>query len=165
MKAVFLMAMLVLPFGCASPERQLILEEPVRALRYPMLIVEGALDSAHGGGEWVDTLFIPEFGIVFRVLWQSNVGVNEKGQYTIERTPRLHTAFSTMDEERKANPADEAGSGVEPVEVAIPASLAREILRIAEMTRARDRAGSSAARKLVENKFVRPPRARFTGPQ
>jgi len=162
MKSVLFAAMLVLPLGCASPERKPIVEAPVDGYRYPVLIVNGEVDFFRGGGEWVDTLYIPESGVVCRVLWDTEVNVDKQGTVSgIERVPRLFVAYGTMGKERRSNPKEEAESDVEPVKVVIPAALAREIQRLAELTRARDRAGNAAARALVENRLVRPPRPRF----
>ena len=145
--------LLALAGGCASAGATGPVQEgTVRAIRYRQLIVEGALEFSHGGGQWQDALYLPDSGVVCNLSWKTDLS----GDGTIVGTPRLYAyAFpGTLDDQLACRPQDDPEGRTPPEEIRIPAELARAILDLAERTREQRELSALLGRRAVEAKAV-----------
>ena len=99
---------------------------PVRAERYRLLVFASGLDVAHGDGQWIDELYLPDHRVVCNV-------VNEMDEHLVEQ-PRMRAFDSPI-----RNVFAETAGGKETVHpttpVQLPRELADQILALAELTR------------------------------
>lgn len=133
-------------------------EPPLRAWRYPVLIVDSVEQAAAGDGRWVDTIYIPRHGVVARVVGDPDPRFGDVWW------PVFYAAFRSLSKDRGANPKGESESDVAPVEIAVPADLANRIVRLAELTRERETLARELARQLPASGLVRPARPRISRP-
>ena len=79
--------------GCAGlPE--IAAPSTVRALRFRQFICESGLEFVHGGGGWYDSLFLPDHGIVCRVLFSTEVKEDARGQAVFVDHETLDTYYA-----------------------------------------------------------------------
>ena len=133
--------------ACAGPSISGSGGKTVRALRYRVEVFEGALTFTHQGGEQMDELYFPDFGIVCNVVWSMDASPEWMGNpvdlglpkgVTQHLRPRMNAFFGSMEKRIGASPPLKAKSvGDRPlvVEVEVPEDLAREIFELADATR------------------------------
>lgn len=121
-------------------------EETVKALRYRQLIVDDAMDYAHGGGRWHDVLFLPDRKLVAQVVWEWDAELKE--------FPRMHAFDGTLEEQLAARPKDGSEGKKEPEEIRISAALAKEIAELAELAKRQKEMSLRLGKAAVEGKAV-----------
>jgi hypothetical protein len=117
----------------------------VRGLRYRILSVESALEMTHGGGQWIDEIFLPDHGVVCNVVQEVDPGVKDEVTFRWRmnafKSPIRNVFAETIDGKEKEHPTEA---------VAIPADVAKAILELADVTerqRQLQRSAAEAARK------------------
>jgi hypothetical protein len=117
-------------------------QEPagVRALRYRVLVHESACDLVHGGGQWIDELYLPDHGVVCNVTGEP-APTKEDPFATRHRMHafkgKIRNVFAeTVNGEPQEHPTEE---------LRIPRELAERILELADLTERQRRLAETAA--------------------
>jgi hypothetical protein len=148
---VLVAALLAIAAGCATPPADGP-KEPVRALRYRVMVVESALDYSHGGGQWIDELYLPDAGVVCNVVWNLETCANEKGEHVFTGgwVPTMNAFFGSMEERIGSGSDKSVDPRKPPVEITVPSELAERIMHVAEVEREQRRKRGELARILVD---------------
>lgn len=118
------------------------------------------MDFSHGGGQWLDSLFLPDSGVVctFASEWRptlSNLWAPE--------VSTMHVRRSTLADELAARPKSPVGEQP-PEEIQVSAAFAREAIRLADLTEQVRATGDQLGATALSTGLARPPLARdFVG--
>ena len=127
----------------ASPPKK---PATVKALRYTILWGESALDLSHGGGRWVQEIYFPveKVACVLVSRWPTDLAKPAPRLYAYRADgPRNHlTGF------KQAKP-----SVIEEIDV--PADVAQEILRLAELTERQERETRRLGREIARRGLMK----------
>jgi hypothetical protein len=102
----------------------------VKALRYTILWGESAMDLSHGGGSWVQEIYFPEKKVACVLTFQLQAGATKP-------TPRLHAYPADGARNHLTGFNNAKPSAIEEVDV--PAEVAREIFRFADLSMRQER--------------------------
>lgn len=149
------LAVLLLALGClaAGADRAPAEEspaKPVKAQRYRVLWVDGDLDLAHGGGRWVDEVYLPEAKVAATLVHDQEILPAARGE-PLRMRPRVRMFARHADGPRN----DSTGSDATPsalTDFEVPADLAKAMIALAELTARQEaetvRLGQEAAKRL-----------------
>ena len=129
----------------------------VRALRYRIVWADSALDLSHGGGRWVHELFFPDTKVTASLVHESQVGEGETLRF--ETRPRIYVGRAEAPRTDLKGFTDAPAQP--PQEVEVPADLARELARFADLTdryrKEGARLGAACAERLALEPIVESP--------
>lgn len=112
----------------------------VRALRYRILVHESAFAMAHGAGEWIHELYLPDHGVVCNVTSEpaptKDDALAVRHRMHAFQSPIRNVFPETHDGEAKEHPAEA---------VTIPRELAERIVELAELTERQKRLSETVA--------------------
>jgi len=137
MRVMHLLVVLLTGLGACSavPEAQ-----TVRALRFRQFVYLSETDQRFGGGQWQDCLYLPDARLLCQVAWCFEL-LGPDGRPARSGQPgslrefsRLHVRPARIEEELAARPQGSPEGQRPPEEIRIEASLAREIIALAEIT-------------------------------
>jgi len=107
--------------SCASTR-----DDAVPAIRYQVFVADSVMDAEHGGGQWIDEVWLQESGVCFNVLTEYYGG------------PLVgHAFFSTMTE-RTAPTTYTPPTERAPVQIQVPRRVADQALQVAKARKTLD---------------------------
>lgn len=126
-------------------------DEPktVTALRYRILWADSALDLSHGGGQWVQEIYLPDKKVACALVFQYPPATDlaKPG-----RRPRLY-AYPAERVRNNLTGIEQKPSPIERIE--IPADIAEEIVRLAELTQRQQRETWRLGEKVAAQRLLR----------
>jgi hypothetical protein len=98
-------------------------------MRYRQFVTASQWDLVRGGGQWLDTLFLPDAGVVctFTSEWR----VDPAGG--MAEIPTMYARFGTLAAELALRPKSAVGEQP-PEEIQVSAAFAAEARRLADLT-------------------------------
>lgn len=129
-------------------------EAPVRALRYRQFICESGMEFIHGGGRWMDCLFLPDAGVVCTIAFEWRPTVDNAFPPDV---PCVYARRSTLAAELGKRPKESPLATQAPEEIEVSAAFARDAIRIADLTEQQRALADDLGARCVSASFVRPP--------
>ncbi|MHC4974508.1 MAG: hypothetical protein ACYTG3_19510 [Planctomycetota bacterium] len=102
----------------------------VKALRYTILWADSAMDLSHGGGRWVQEIYFPQEKVACTLVFQAPT-------ILAKAAPRLYAFPADRPRNDLTGLKNPRPSVIEEIEV--PAEVAQEIFKLAELTRRQER--------------------------
>lgn len=129
-------------------------QKTVKAQRYSILWADSAMDFSHGGGRWVQEIYFPEKKVACALTFRFQVGLAKP-------RPQLH-AYPARGPRNDLTGLNGKPSAIEEIEV--PADVAEEIFRFAELSRRQERESERLGRAIATRGLMKElPRARGPG--
>ncbi len=142
---------IVMFVACASAPTS---EAPVHALRYRQFICESGVEFIHGGGRWLDCLFLPDAGVVCTIAFEWRP--MPENAFPPE-APCMYARRATLDDELAKRPQESPLGKEAPEEIEVSAAFAREAIRLADLTAQQRSLADELGAKCVAASFARAP--------
>jgi hypothetical protein len=144
MRRTALLLLLLVPAAFLAGRMTLAEEKPetVKAKRYAIVYAESALDLSHGGGRWVTEIFLPHAKVGAMLVFES------------PDRPVLHAWPQEKPHNDCVGLHSSKPSPIEEIE--IPASLAKEIVALAELTKKQREETRRLGRSVVKKLGLKP---------
>jgi hypothetical protein len=111
--------------------------ESVKALRYTILWGQSALEITHGGGRWVEEIYFPARRVACTLVFQFPELEKMKKEGGAKLRPRLYAFPANGPRNHLTGFKNAKPSVIEEVEV--PADVAKEVFRLADLTMRQER--------------------------
>lgn len=118
----------------------------VRGLRYRILWADSALDLGHGGGQWVQEIYLPEKKVACALVF-------EPPSCLAKPAARLYAYPADRPRNDLTGLQNPKPSTIE--EVVVPTEVAEEIVRLAELTQKQQREAWRLGRKIAAQGLLR----------
>jgi hypothetical protein len=120
---------------------------PVKAILYPMWVVpDSGLERSHGGGWWINELYLPDRGVVCNVTWRLDAHANPPSFDLVAVSNAFYGSF----EDRKKGTLEVKKDYVwAQKDVEVPRDVADRIIALADLTKRQREATRDVAKALT----------------